>query len=157
MTIARPPAKAEAPVWVVVADHSRALLFELESGKAMAPLVEREDLVNAEARMHTRELTSDLPGRIAKGRGGARATVQPAHTARDHSDEVFARRISQRLDAARTSGQLGKLYLIAEAGFLGLLRQQLTKETHKLVASEIAKGVTRMRSEDIRRCLPALP
>ena len=47
---------------ILVADNSRARFFTAET--PASPLVEIEALAHAEGRLHDREITSELPGKI---------------------------------------------------------------------------------------------
>jgi len=71
---------------IVVADQSRARIFKTET--ASAPLIEIGALTHSEARLHDRELTSDLPGRI-KGSGHIGHAFEQATDPKQHLSVRF--------------------------------------------------------------------
>ena len=114
-------------------------------------LVEIQDFVNPKGRMEDRELITDAQPRFSGhggvGKSGARPTSGPGSdrqesSAVEHETELFAKQIDRYLDQARVKGRFGKLYLVAPPKFLGLLRQNLGKETAKHVVEEIDKDLS---------------
>lgn len=138
--------------WVVAADQGRARLFC--APVPGAPLQEVQAFLNPAARQPEQQLASDRPGRVVKGRGGASRTLGQHETPKEHAAERFAEVICQRLRQARQGGALNKLYLIAEPGFLGLLRRHLDADTGARVAASVAKDVTEHSAEELRKLLP---
>jgi protein required for attachment to host cells len=138
--------------WVVAADHGRARLFC--APVPGAPLQEVQAFLNPAARQPEQELAGDRPGRVVKGRGGPSRSLGQHETPKEHAAERFAEVISQRLRQARQGGALNKLYLIAEPGFLGLLRQHLDEATSALIAGSVDKDVTEESVEELRSLLP---
>ena len=63
--------------------------------------------------------------------------------------ERFARRVSRRLDVARRAGELDHVWLVAGKHFLGLLRQQLSGPTRKLVEWDLNRDLVRAKDERI--------
>jgi protein required for attachment to host cells len=130
--------------WIVVADASRARIFETpERGPHIDEI---EDLVNPAAREANRALQSDANGRFhpkgATGKAGHSIAqrVDPVQ----HQVELFAKRVGDYVDKARTEGRYDKLCLVAPPKFLGLLRGNLGKESHKVMDREIAKDLSRL-------------
>ena len=138
--------------WVIVADGSRARIFEVGSS---SKLHEIETLAHPESRQHEQELTSDLPGRAydssGEGRHAMGSTVEP----KQHEVETFAKQIADHLDKARTDNRLGKLVVIAAPGMLGELRKAFSAELSKLVLGEIDKDLTQHSVEDIQQHVAA--
>jgi protein required for attachment to host cells len=137
---------------VAVGDSAQLRLFE--SAAPLAPLREIMTITNPDARLHEGDLVADRGGR-KKHR-----PMQGGHSAfggdsvKRHRVEDFAETASrhihdllQRLGAAR-------LYLVAEPGFLGLLRQRLDQGAQRLLAGEIAKSLTGRPIDEIRAALP---
>ncbi|MDP3856136.1 MAG: host attachment protein [Stagnimonas sp.] len=147
-----PHATDARAAWVVVADHGRARLFV--APQPAAPLQELETLLNPVAGQRESELVSDRPGRIVKGRGGSSRGVGQEQTHKARAADQFANAVCARLAKARQAGELGRLYLIAEPHFLGLLRQHMEPATTALIAGEIDKDVTQRSAEDLRELLP---
>jgi len=133
--------------WVVVAESSRAKIFELE--KRNAPLKEIQGLAHTPSRLHQKELTSDLPGRTP----GRHKLIQQTTTKENASNE-FARNIRNHLNSARNKGEFNKLIIMSPPSFLGRLRKQLGSAINKCVISEIDKNLVRHSTRDIQAHLP---
>jgi protein required for attachment to host cells len=137
--------------WIVVADGSRARIFECP-GRGAA-LVELEDWVRPEARSRTRDLTSDRPGRTFDSRGRARHAKQPEHTAHQVQQEDFALELARRLDGARKSGKFNRLILVAGPRFAGRLHEHLDAATAALITGEVHKNLVRRPANTIRSAI----
>jgi protein required for attachment to host cells len=137
--------------WILVADNSRARIFTAET--PASPLQEIEALAHAEARLHDRDLTTDLPGKI-KGEGGVGHAFEQPTDPKKHEAEYFAHRIAHHLEDARNEKNFEQLLIIAEPSFLGLLRLQLSEQIKKLVCFELDKNITMHSADDIRKYLP---
>lgn len=138
--------------WVLVADTTRARVFEVD--KPMGPLQERETLVHVQGRLHEQELTSDRrPGRNAGGNGGAHSLGHEDDPKKQEGIR-FAKQLGGYLEDAHNSHQFDKLYIVAAPSFLGDLRQNLGKSVQQAVTETVAKNVTRMEPVTIREHLP---
>jgi protein required for attachment to host cells len=155
--------------WIVAADSNRARIFELSSDDSLREI---EDMYNPEGRESEREQTSDARGRFGQGaqggRGGAGDAVSPgghgqAHTAepeqsaREHDVAMFSKQLVRYLDQARNEQRFDKLRVIAAPKFLGLIRQNMTKEVQKMVESEIPKEIAGLDSNAMEQYLRQLP
>lgn len=141
-------------IWVVAADKVHARLFRAEN--ITGPLNEVRDMVNPESRLQERELRTDVPGRTFSFSGGG-----PEHrhaydeaSEKEHQARRFANEVADALDHLRATGELERLHVLAEPGFLGELRAQYSHELQKCVASEVAKRATDRRAEEVREMLP---
>jgi protein required for attachment to host cells len=133
-----------AITWIVAADSARARVLQVADRKH--DLVEVEDLVNPEGRMHDRELTTDANPRL-HGPGGNSAREEPS--AVEHAVEMFSKRISDYLEKARTQHRYDRLVLVAPPKFLGKLRKSLGREVEKLVAGELDKELYRANAREL--------
>jgi protein required for attachment to host cells len=139
--------------WILVADNVRARIFTAEAPSS--PLEEIEALTHMEGRLHDREMTSDLPGKIKNpGGAGGHAFEQPTDP-KKHEASYFAHRIADYLEEAHNASKFEQLLIIAEPSFLGLLRIQLPEQIKKLVCFELDKNITTHSADDIRKHLPA--
>jgi len=138
--------------WVVAADHSRARLFSAPVPNA--PLQEMEDLLNPVAHQRESDLVSDRPGRIVKGMSGPGRGVGQHESHKDRAAEQFANTVCKRLAKARNAGEMGRLYVIAEPNFLGMIRNHMDPATKALIADEINKDVTERSAAELREMLP---
>ncbi|MGE0081138.1 MAG: host attachment protein [Thiohalomonadaceae bacterium] len=139
--------------WVVVADSSRARIFRAEGLDGR--LVEVEVMAHPEGRLHEASLTTDLPGRAFDSHGQGRHAMEEETPPKRHEAIQFAKRIGGMLEGARNAGNYDALVIVAEPRFLGLLRDNLSRETNKLVELAIDKNLVRQAPEAIRERLPA--
>lgn len=143
--------------WVVVADHARVRLFTVHVPEG--PLVEVDVLLNAEARLHDEDLVSDAGGSLVHGQRGANGGAHTAgdeHAARRHVTDQFAKHTVDALDKARAEGKMNRLYLVAEPGFLGMIRGYLDGDMRGIVAGEVVHRLTDRTPAQIRAYLPAV-
>lgn len=137
--------------WIIVANSSTARIFEAQNNRE---IVEIETFVHPKSRLKGTDLETDRPGRNTERTGISRFSVNNTHDLKEHEAENFAREISQFLNKAVVSNQVGKIYLVANPSFLGLLRKQLSSPTEKIVAGEVNKDICMMTHEKIREQLP---
>jgi protein required for attachment to host cells len=136
--------------WIVAADASRARVFEITDPERHLRAV--EEFAHPEGRANNRELNSDAQGRYFSQGGGPRAhSATRQVSAVDHENELFSKNLSRYLDKARSQHRYDKLYLIAPPEFLGLMRENLSKEVRKIIAEEINKDLSWFDARDIER------
>lgn len=138
-----------ATTWIVAADASRARILQVMDREQR--LAEIEDLYNPGGRLREREMTSDAEPRF-RGTDGP-GSDREAKGAVDHEVEVFAKKIGDYLDKARTSHRYDRLHLVAPPKFLGQLRKELGKEVGKLVALELPKDLSWLNAHDLEQKL----
>ena len=137
--------------WILVADNTHARIFTAETPSSA--LEEIEGLAHTEGRLHDREITSDLPGKIKSSNGGGHAFEQPTDP-KKHEADNFAHQVAQHLEAAHNANKFEQLLIVAEPSFLGLLRNRLPEQVKKLVCFELDKNITTHSPADIRTHLP---
>ncbi|MCW8924306.1 MAG: host attachment protein [Gammaproteobacteria bacterium] len=136
---------------IVVADSTRARFFTAAS--ANSDLIEVETLTNTEARLHDRDITSDLPGK-STGNGSGGHAYQGKTDPKKYEVSRFAKRIADHLDATRNSNKLPRVLLVADPAFLGELRNHLSSATSEKVVFELDKNLAQQSPEVIRKHLP---
>jgi len=135
-----------ANTWIVAADASRARVLQVAGRER---LVEVDHLLNPQARLQNREINSDAAGRFpGKDRPGGHSSDDEDRTV-DHLDEVFAKRVGDYLDKARTQHLFDELVLVAPPKFLGMIRKKLGKEVEKLVAHELPKDLSWFKEREL--------
>jgi protein required for attachment to host cells len=134
-----------ATTWIVAADSSRARVLQVADRER---LVEVDNLLNPDARLQDRELTTDANPRL-HGPGGLSAREEPS--AVEHTVEMFSKRIGDYLEKARTDHRYDRLVLVAPPKFLGLIRKELGKEVEKLVADDLDKDLSWFNAREIER------
>jgi protein required for attachment to host cells len=146
-----------ANTWIVAADAGRARFLQVAGPQR---LVEVEDLLNPDARMDNRELTSDAHPRFSGhggvGKPGASRTSGPASdrqetSAQEHATDLFAKRVGDYLESARTAHRYDELVIVAPPKFLGALRKELGKEVEKLVVEELPKDLSWFKAQELER------
>ena len=134
-----------ATTWIVAADSSRARVLQVADPDGK--LVEVEDLLNPEGRLNDRELTSDAHPRF-RGTDGPGSDRQEM-AAVEHHVELFAKRIGNYLEKARTDHRFESLVVVAPPKFLGALRKELGREVEKLVAREVPKDLSGLSAREL--------
>lgn len=132
--------------YIVVADAARARIFTRDA----LTLIEQENLVHAEGRLHEGDLVTDSP--VAEATSSA-ARASDEGTASQHEKEMFAKQVVKRLYTARTENSLEKLILVAPPKFLGLLRDKLDAPTQKLLIHTLPKDLSKATLEDIQNAV----
>lgn len=132
--------------WIVAADASRARIFEM-LGRA-ENLHEIETFVHPASREHDRDLVSDAHGRFQRSDEAGQSAPERTD-ASEHEAQLFSRTLSTHLEQARNAHRYDQLRLIAAPKFLGLLRQNLSKEAQKLIEKETPKNLSWFDSNDI--------
>lgn len=139
MTFKHEPQRPET-TWILVADRSRARIFAGEWPELSA-LNQLAELSHLEGEAHQRDIETDTQGRFYEGRGPkhkADSGVDFKHkTALDFSHEIAA-----RLEEGKSRNRYGRLVLIAPALFLGVLRETLPEQIHRLVVADLDKDLT---------------
>ena len=136
-----------ATTWIVAADSSRARVLQVAGREKK--LIEIEDLLNPEGRLHDREIASDALGRWSgPDRPGGNSMAGGTGPA-EHAVELFAKRIGDYLDKARNEHRYDRVCLVAPPKFLGALRKSLDKEVQKLVADELPKDLSWLSAPEL--------
>ena len=137
--------------WVVVAESSRAKIYEINKNKSNTNLKELSGFTHSISRSHKQDLSAEHQ---KESRHSQLTSSLDSH--KSHERETFARSISQYLNSARNQGKFNKLILMSPPKFLGDLRKNLGHETNKYVVSEIDKNLVRHKIKDIKSHIPAI-
>lgn len=137
--------------WVVVADGTRARLFNRHKNRT---LEEFDTLLSPAHRLHEGDLVTDREGRDYDGGTTGRHGMGTRNTAKDHEMTVFAKRLAGRLQEGRNAGELERLVLVAPPKFLGQIRAQLNPAVADLVALTIDKELTTLPVDKLQNHLP---
>jgi protein required for attachment to host cells len=152
---------------IVIADQSQARFLDVPSRHALvdpaAELILSERLTDPAAHLHDRDFKSDKPGRsfergpLLTGRRGAAAhhAVGEDRSPRAHAAELFAQRIMESLEAARSRAEFDQLVLVAEPHFLGLLRHFLSAPLRTGLIAEVHKDLGHEQGLHLREHLIA--
>jgi protein required for attachment to host cells len=134
--------------WIVAADSSRARIFEAQgTGKNFHEI---QDFVNEAGREHYQDLRTDAKGRYyGKGERNQAHTAEPEVDAVRHETELFAKKVCEYLDKGRVEQRYDELFIIAFPKFVGLLRENLSKEAQQRIKREITKDISWFDAKDI--------
>ena len=132
---------------IAVAQRGKARLFLHEvPGEGLEEIA---DLAQPESRARGVDLDSDRPGRVHDRVGRARHAMANEETHKERRASDFAREIARILDERRRREGYDRLILVAEPGFLGLLRASLDDVTASLVDGELRKELTHESVEEL--------
>jgi len=135
--------------WVVVAESSRAKIFEVEVNESQQSLKELKGFSNSISRNHKSQLSGN---KTKESRHSRLTSTHDLHN--NHERTEFARSLGQHLNSARTKGEFKQLILMSPPKFLGDLRKNLGHETNKFVISAVDKNLVRHNVKEIQAHMP---
>jgi len=122
-------------------------MFEyLGPGKGLA--LQRE-IEHPEGRKLNQDIDTDRPGMVHESTGGGPSTADRQVDAQRHVAQVFAKTLAEALRSARNDHAFDRLVLVAEPGFLGILRESLDDATGRTVIDTVRKDLAAVRDADI--------
>lgn len=137
--------------YIVVANRFQARIFRYLGLKSGLELVEK--FYHPASRLRTGELVSDRPGRSSDRGRVARHSLTTEVEAHDEEAIAFAREIAQKLRQARGRNEFSRLMLVAEAGFLGKLKQALDGGTLESLVATLDRDFHQKSSSELSRHL----
>lgn len=135
--------------WVLVADGAKARLLERIGAKAMLTPASDKCFCDTEARIPTRDLGADRPGRVHESASVLRHSMEPRVDWHRYAKEQFAKSVADALEEAALAKKYEALILVAPPQTLGDLRSALGKHAKALIAGEIAKDLTNLPDQDL--------
>jgi protein required for attachment to host cells len=133
--------------WVLIADSTRARLFEHHRSRSSWELVFEDD--RPELRDHELMRDSDRPGRTFQSASPTRHAMQPHTTPEQRNREHFARELVERLQSGVNQHRFGQLLLVAPPAMLGELRSHLDDGLRERVIAELDKDLTKISSHEL--------
>lgn len=134
--------------WVIVADRSRARIFETDLN--FNGLREVEDLLNPEGRLDDADLRHDAKGRFyGKGERHQAHTAEPPVSQQEHDEEKFSRDVMELLTRGCDAKRYQRLVMIAPPEFLGLLRKQLPERVEQHITRQIDSDISNLPLQQI--------
>ena len=135
-------------VWVLVADATRARLFQLEQPQqSLTPALD-EELIGSN--LQSREIASDRPGRTFDSAGERRHAKEPPTDPARHAQGEFARDVVRLLDAKREARAFERLVVVAPPQFLGDLRALMPQQLQESVSAELAKDLSKLSLHELQ-------
>jgi protein required for attachment to host cells len=141
-----------ADIWVLVADSSRARVFEVT--REDPTLREIAAFTNPEGRIAQRELRHDRLPRVNESMGHARHAIEPHTSLKQKITDRFVRTLRDELDRGHAAHRYKNLVLVAAPRFMGALHGALDDSLQKCVVAEVRHNLTLMSSTKIRERLP---
>ena len=133
--------------WVIAADASRARIFRMPDRNR--DLEEIGDFVHQASRAKDRDLITDAQGRYFGGELGMGHSAPSRTDPTEYEADRFSKQLSDYVEKARTQHEFDNLCLIAPPKFLGMMRQNLSREAQKLINKEIPKDISWFNPRDI--------
>lgn len=130
------PPELHYPLWIVVANASRARIMERKHPHE--PLLQREDREHPASREHPRESERNLPGQTIFGRSG----LTPHTDARTRERVSFAHELADCLQSHGRQNAIGDLVVYASNPFMGALMAQLDAQLQRRVRLHAAVDMT---------------
>lgn len=157
MTRERPASIDPRPHWLLVANASRARLFERDPDNGA--LRELDGFVHPQSRLKGSDLRHDRAGAGAKG--ASHASFEPPTSPAEREELHFAAELASRLDAAARGHLMPGWALIASSPFLGRLRAALSATAAARLTQHVERDLTtlagRELEERVRELLPPRP
>jgi protein required for attachment to host cells len=134
-------------LWVLIANRTQAFIFEYQ-GQTREPLL-IVTFKHPAGNLKARDLESDRPGRsfspLGPRRHGFSTPVDPGV----EEMNKFARELTTELDRRRSRREFDLLAIAAGPSFLGVLRENLTKQLEKCLAAKFHKELVSFRSFEL--------
>ncbi len=133
--------------WIVICDGARGrILVNRGYGTMLDEIREAED---HDARLPTRALGTDRPGRAHDSSGAGRHAMAPPVDWHKFEKERFAKEIAAMVNTAVLENKFDKVVLVAPPRVLGDLRQALSAQAKAKVSGEIGKDLTQVAVHDL--------
>lgn len=141
-------------LWLVVADGSRARILSRHGRNE--PLQEIETVESTAARLRSREIGTDSPGRAYDSGGQGRHAMEPPTDPQEHEKTAFLDELAGRINAEVAKNAFDDLVLIAAPHALGRLRDKLDKQAVQRVVADAPKDLTGRPLKDLAKQLEDL-
>jgi len=140
--------------WILVANRSGARLFENTGpGKGLTLL---RDIAHAEGHLKNQDFNADKPGRSFDSGGEGRHATEKSQSPTEHETQKFGKELANLLNEGRTANSYNSLVLVAEAGFLGVLKGELDDQVSKLVSETVEKDLAKVADGSIADSLASV-
>lgn len=137
--------------WVLVADHSRAILLK-NNGTPVAPQLEVKQVMEAAANPLTHDQGTDRPGRVYAGSHHSAVEQTDSH---DQRARRFIQHAAMEMEKAQAAQDIDAFVLVAPPRALATLRETVSDVVRALVVGELDKDLTHMPVAKIEEHLAA--
>lgn len=142
------PAKPKKE-WILVADGAKARILERLGPRGAVSPASDQCFSEPEARMPTREVGVERPGRVHESADTARHAMAPRVDWHRFAKEKFAKSVAGALEDAAKRKKFEALILVAPPQTLGDLRVALGQHAKALVENEVGKDLTNIPDHEI--------
>ncbi|MGM0439890.1 MAG: host attachment protein [Chlamydiota bacterium] len=134
--------------WLIVANSSKAKIYKVETVHSLKKI---HTFLHPESRLYQADLVSD---RIKanfdhQGVGSEHHDTESKEPPKKQEAIKFARQINSYLLDALQDDNIERLYISANAQFLGLLRNELNPNVAKLIYQDVDKDLTNANEKEI--------
>lgn len=133
--------------WLIVADHSKALLLK-NNGTAVAPLFEVRQVLDAPENPPTREQGTSRPGRAFSGSHRSAVEQTDWHTV---AGRQFLENVAEAVHAAISQEKIEAIILVAPPKALADLREAISDEAKARLVGTLDKDLTGMPVGEIEK------
>lgn len=137
--------------WIMVADHSKAILLE-NKGTPVAPHLEVRKVMQAAANPRTHEQGTDAPGTVYSGSHHSTVDQTDWHAV---AGRRFLEQAAETLDAMKADKGFACVVLIAPPKALAELRAVISDSVRASVVGELDKDLVHLPVADIGRHVAA--
>lgn len=142
------PAKLKT-AWVLVADGAKARLLERVGPNGPLVPASAKCFSESEARIPTRDIGADRPGRVHESADTTRHSMEPRVDWHRYAKGQFAGSVAGALDKAALKKKFDELVLVAPPQALGDLRSALGPHAKAMITGEIAKDLTNLPDHEL--------
>ena len=132
---------------LLVADGVHGRLFKVD--RKAKKLVEIDDFINPEGRMHEKDFVSDTPGRTFDRQGEGRHVIEKSKKKKEQSKEQFANELATYLSEKCNTEKINRLIVVAPSKILGYINNKFSKLSCNCNTTNIAKDITSLSGAEI--------
>ena len=136
--------------WILLADRGGARVLQVAPDKALLSI---HEIVHSEGRLQNREIDTDKPGRAFDSMGHNRHATGSEVEPTQQVALRWAKELATLLEKEHNAHRYSKLMLVAEPGFMGLLKEKLGTQVQKAVVATINKDLRHTPQTELPRHL----
>lgn len=136
--------------WIVVADSSKARIFNAPVGEKLEEL---ETLTHPDSHLPGAEMKRGRVGMAMDSGSQGRHGLEPSADPKKDEALIFARMVAEVLDKAHSQQKYQQLAIFAAPAFLGLLRDQVHKTVAQAIFLEVPKNIAALSASEIQKHL----
>jgi len=139
--------RRKSTTWILICDGARAHI--VANGGPGTGLTGVSRASHRAAKIPTRDLGTDRPGRVVESVGSGRHAMSPPIDWHRFEKQKFAREMAALVNRAALEKRFDRLVIVAPPMTLGDLRKALDPHASRLVAGELAKDLTGLEIHEL--------